>query len=128
MSPRLLALAPAVDAVVGEPVVGLCAEQLQESIGAVARQRDRLDGWLSSAAGQLNAATAGRVPTDDGGDRSVAGWLAEATRTSSGTAGSRLRTAAALRDLPLVVDAVLDGVLTQEQAAVLARLVGKIDL
>ncbi|HWH28206.1 MAG TPA: DUF222 domain-containing protein, partial [Mycobacteriales bacterium] len=47
---------------------------------------------------------------------------------SSGTAGSRLRTAAALRDLPLVVDAVLDGVLTQEQAAVLARLVGKIDL
>jgi predicted short-subunit dehydrogenase-like oxidoreductase (DUF2520 family) len=38
-----------------------------------------------------------------------------------------LRVAGALRELPLVVDAVLEGVLSQEQAGVLSRLVGRID-
>lgn len=128
MSPSVAALAPVVDAVVTVPVDGLCAAELQVSIRAVSAQRDRLDGWLSAASGQLDAATGGRVSTDDGGSRSVAGWLAEATRTSSPAAGSRLRTSSALRDLPLVVQAVLDGVLSQEQAAVLARLVGRIPL
>src|SRR5687768_3647967 len=106
-------LRAAVDGVVALAVGECGPEQLQVGIRAMVRERDRIDGWLSSAVGQLNAMTAGRVPTADGGDRSVAGWLAEATRTSSGTAGSQLRTAAALRDLPLIVEAVLDGVLTQ---------------
>lgn len=126
MAAGLAALARAVDDVVAEPVTDLCTAELQSGIRAVARERDRLDGWLSAASGQLAAATGGRVTTDGGGERSVAGWLAEATRSSSGTAGSRLRTSAALRELPLVVQAVLDGELSQENAAVLARLVGRI--
>jgi hypothetical protein len=36
-------------------------------------------------------------------------------------AGSRLKTAGGVADLPLVVDAVLEGALTPEPAAVLAR-------
>lgn len=128
MAAGLAALATAVDDAVAVPVADLCAADLQTSIGTVARRRDRLDGWLSAAAGQLSAATGGRVATDDDGDRSGAGWLAEATCTSSGAAGSWLRTSAALRDLPLVVQAVLDEVLSQENAAILARLVGKVAL
>jgi hypothetical protein len=42
-------------------------------------------------------------------------------------AGSRLRAAGLLRQLPLVADAVLEGLLTPAQARVLTRLVGKID-
>ena len=128
MSSSVAALPGVVDAVVSTPVTELCVAQLQGDIVVVARERARLDGWLSAACGQLAAATGGRVSTEDGGDRSVAGWLAEATRSSSAGAGSRLRVSVLLRDLPLVVQAVLDGVLTQEQAAVLARLVGKIGL
>ena len=120
------ALAEVVDEVVAVRVGDLCAAQLQERIAAVQREADRLLGWVSAAAGQLAAVTGGRVSTEDGGDRSVAGWLAEATRSSSGAAGSRLRTSTALRSLPLVTQAVLDGVLTVEQAAVLARLVGRV--
>jgi hypothetical protein len=126
MGAALGALRAAVDEAVAVPVHELCAAELQVALAAVQAEADRLLGWVSCAAGQLAASTGGRVATDDGGDRSVAGWLAEATRTSAGAAGSRLRTSAALRALPLVAQAVLDGVLTQEQAAVLARLVGRI--
>jgi hypothetical protein len=120
------ALSVAVDAVVAVPVAECGPEQLQAGIAAVSGHSGRLAGWLSAAAGQLAALTGGRVGTEDGRGRSVAGWLAETTGTSAEAAGSRLRTAAALRSLPLVVAAVLDGVLSAEQAAVLARLVGKI--
>jgi hypothetical protein len=126
MGAVLAGLTAAVDAAVALPVREVPLGVLQDRIGAVQREADRLLGWVSCAAGQLGAAGAGRVPTADGGDRSVAGWLAVATRTSPGAAGSRLRVSALLRELPLVAQAVLDGVLTQEQAAVLSRLVGRI--
>jgi hypothetical protein len=127
MAPAVTALAPAVDAVVGVPVTELFAVDLQERIAAVDRQVQRLSGWVSAATGELHSMTAGQVRVEGSESlRSVVGWLAEATSTSSGAAGSRVRTATALRSLPLVVDAVLDGVLSQEQAAVLARLVGRV--
>ncbi len=47
--------------------------------------------------------------------------------TTASTAGSGLRTARLLRSMPLVTDAVLDGALTPAQAAVLTRLVDKIE-
>jgi hypothetical protein len=53
--------------------------------------------------------------------------LAEVQHTTAGAAGSQLRTARLLRTLPLVTAAVLDGVLTPAQAAVLTRLVDRID-
>jgi hypothetical protein len=128
MGADLAGLRAAVDDAVAVPVRALCAAELQASIASVQAEADRLLGWVSCAAGQLAATSGGRVATEDGGDRPVAGWLAEATRTSPSSAGSRLRVSTALRELPLVAQAVLDGVLTQEQAAVLSRLVGRVPL
>jgi hypothetical protein len=126
MAPDTAALTTAVDAAVGVPVGDLGVAELQDRLTEMTGQRNRLDGWLSAAAGQLQVLTGGTVVTPEGRGRSVAGWLGEATRTSSQSAGALVAKATALRQLPLVVDAVLEGVLTQEQAAVLARLVGKI--
>jgi len=126
MAPAVSALAPAVDAVVRVPVRGLFADDLHERIALVDQQVQRLTGWLSAAAGELQTVTGGQVRTETGGRRSTVGWLAEATRSSSASVGSQVRTATALRALPLVVEAVLDGVLTQAQAQVLSRLVGRI--
>lgn len=124
----VLALGVLVDALVAQPLDALPVAVLQNQIVAVAPQAARLEGWVQTAAGQLDARTGGQLPTDDGGSRLVAGWLAEVRHDTSSAAGRDLRTAAALRTrLPLVADAVLDGVLTPAQAAVLARLVGKID-
>jgi hypothetical protein len=128
MAAGAVALTAAADDAVAVPVDQLCAAELQAGVTALAWQRDRLDGWVSAASGQLQVSTGGRVATYDGGSRSVAGRLAEATGTSATAAGVRLRISAALRQLPLVVQAVLDAVIGQEQAAVLARLVGTIPL
>ncbi len=98
---------------------------LQAQIAAVTPQVARLQGWLTTAAGRLDELTAGSVPDPDTGrPRTVAGWLAQVQHTTASTAGAQLRTARLLRDLPLVTAAVLDGVLTPAQAAVLTRLVG----
>jgi hypothetical protein len=117
-----LALAPVVDALVDEPVAGLWPDQVQALIAEVAPQIDRLQGCLTRLLGALPAS----LPTDDGGMRSTAGWLADTTRESPQSAGRDLRVAQALRELPMVVEAVLDGRLTQPQAAALSRLVGRI--
>ena len=120
-----------VDALVGEPVDGLDAPALQARIVALTPQVARLQGWLHAAAGQLAHSTGGTLPTDDAGPRSrprsVPGWLADVQRSTPGATASQLRTARLLRHLPLVAAAVLDGRLTPAQAAVLTRLVGRID-
>jgi len=126
--PTSSALAPLVDALVAAPLDGLDAGALQDQISAVTPQVGRLQGWLTTAAGRLDELTGGSVPTEGSGrPRSVAAWLAEVQYGTAGAAGSQLRTARLLRGLPLVVAAVLDGVLTPAQAAVLTRLVGRID-
>ena len=125
--PSVVLLRAAVDALVGQPAGGATVAELTDRIAGVTPQLDRLDGWLRAAEGELGVRTGGRLPTDDGGGRSVAGWLAEVRHESASAAGSRLRTAGLLRQLPLVADAVLEGVLTPAQAHVLTRLVGKID-
>ena len=122
------ALASLVDALVRAPLDGLDAAAVQAEIVAVTPQVDRLQGWLTTLAGRLDELTGGSVPDPDTGrPRTIAGWLAQVQHTTAGTAGSQLRTARLLRDLPLVTAAVLDGVLTPAQAAVLTRLVGRID-
>ncbi len=122
------ALPSLVDALVTTSLDGLSAVVLQEQIAAVTPQVARLQGWLQTAAGRLEQTTGGTLPTDDGSrGRSVAGWLADVQHSTAGSAGAQLRTARLLRELPLIVDAVLDGVLTPAQAAVLTRLVGTID-
>ena len=124
----MTALAPLVDAVVAEPVTGMTVAQVQERVRAVAPLAERLTGWVQHAAGHLQTLTGGELPTADGGRQSVAGWLADVRHQSPSAIGRELRTSLALQSLPLVVAAVLDGVLTPQQAAVLSRLVGKIDL
>ena len=120
------AVAPVVDALLACPLAGLSATELQQRIVAVVPQAGRLQGWLRAAEAELHAVCAGQLPTADG-ERSLAGWLAEVRHDSPSAVGRDLRTSTALRALPKVVDAVLDGVLTPEQAAVLSRLVGRID-
>ncbi len=126
--PEQTALRPLVDALVAAPLDQLGATGLQRELTVLTPQVARLQGWLTTLAGRLDALTAGSVTdADTGRPRTVAGWLAQVQHATAGSAGSQLRTARLLRELPLVVDAVLDGVLTPQQAAVLTRLVGKID-
>jgi hypothetical protein len=101
---------------------------LQQRIAAVTPQLARLQGWLTAATGRLEALTGGTVTDpDDGQARTVAGWLASVQHDTPQVTGAQLRTARLLRDLPQVTAAVLDGRLTPAQAAVLTRLVDRID-
>ncbi len=122
------ALRPLVDALVATPLDTLGVEALQGQIAMVTPQVARLQGWLSAAAGRLDALSGGSVPDDDTGrPRTVAGWLARSSTPPPGRLGRSCGRPGSCSELPLVVDAVLDGVLTPQQAAVLTRLVGKID-
>ena len=56
---------------------------MTDGIAAVTGQLDRLDGWLRAAEDELDGRTGGRLPTDDGGSRSVAGWLADVRHDSA---------------------------------------------
>jgi hypothetical protein len=125
--PSVSLLRAAVGALIGQPADRSTVAELTEQIAGVTRQLDRLDGWVRAAEGELSVRTGGLLPTDDGAARSVAGWLADVRLDSASAAGSRLRTAGLLRQLPLIADAVLEGLLTPAQAHVLTRLVGKID-
>jgi hypothetical protein len=126
-TPTSSALAPLVDALLSQPLDTLDLTALQAQLVTVTPQVARLQGWLTAAAGRLDELSGGTVPDLDGQARTLAGWLADVQRTTPSAAGSQLRTARLLRSLPLVADAVLTGVLTPQQAAVLTRLVDKID-
>jgi hypothetical protein len=117
-----------VDALLAEPLLALDAASLQARITGVTPQVARLQGWLQTASGQLAHLTGGTLPTEDGGRaQTVAGWLADVQRTTAGAAGAQLSTARLLQRMLLVTAAVLDGILTSAQAAVLTRFVDKIE-
>ena len=120
-----------VDALVGEPVDALDAPALQARIVALTPQLARCRAGCSSPPVSWPQVTGGTLPSEHAGarsrPRSVPGWLADVQHSTPGAAGSQLRTARLLRQLPVVVAAVLDGRLTPAQAAVLTRLVGRID-
>jgi hypothetical protein len=106
------------------PVAGL-----MELIEAASRAITRLEGVRSRALGELSVRGHGEVP-----DPAAAGavlplpaWLRGAAQVSGHTAGRQIRTAVALRELPVVAEAVVDGVITVEHGRVLARLVGAIE-
>ena len=122
------ALRAAVDAVVQQDLAGLSLAQLQEQVASVAGEVQRLSGFTGLALARLHMRTGGQLPTEDGRWRSVAGWAADATRDSASATGRLIRTAAALDEgLPLVAQAVLDGVVGFAHAQVLTRLVGAVD-
>src|SRR5687767_2526766 len=97
------ALAPLVDVLLATPLDTLDAPALQAQIVTVTPQVGRLLGWLTAAAGRLDQLTAGTViDPDTGRGRTVASWLAETQHATPSAAGTQLRTARLLRDLPLV--------------------------
>jgi hypothetical protein len=119
------ALRAAVDAVVGQDLEQLSAVQLQALVALAEPQAQRLSGLASLAGAVLSQRVGGRLPTEDGRSRSVAGWVAEQTASSPEAAGRSIRLAGLLREgLPAVAQAVLDGTVGLAQAEVLTRLVG----
>ncbi|MDT7539337.1 MAG: hypothetical protein QOI82_2922 [Actinomycetota bacterium] len=118
-----------VDALAAVDVTGLPIAALQDLITRAWAGRTRLDGIVSRAVGELQVRGNGQVP-----DPVVAGavlptpaWLRHTTMTTGTAAGRTIRTSVALRELPAVRDAIVDGQITEQHGRVLARLVGKID-
>jgi hypothetical protein len=121
-------LGATVDLVVQQDLSALTAEQLQEQVALAGPVSQRLAGYAALASAELTARTGGTIPTEDGGSRSVVGWVAETTGDSSSAAGRLIRIATALQQgLPRIAAAVLAGELPLPRAEVLTRLVGVID-
>ncbi len=116
-----------VDAVAAQPVGSLTVAQLQELVVTAAQARDRLDGVASRAVGELHVRGSGQVPSSEGVACPTPAWLRSVARVSGSAAGRQVRLAVALRELPAVAEAVIDGLLTVEHARALSRLVGSID-
>ncbi len=134
VAPRLLGMAPdllapltaSVDALARVPVEALAMTELQALGAGVVAARDRLDGLWSRVLGELAVRGQGAVP-DGNGSCPTPAWVRQTAKVSGSTAGRAVRTSVALRELPAVGAAVLDGVLTLEHARVLAHLVGRIE-
>jgi hypothetical protein len=93
----------------------------------------RLTGHLHAILGELDAQGQGSVvanPDSEGPAlyRTVPQWWRDAVTLTGAAAGRQVRHARVLRDLPLIQAAVVDGTLQPEQARVLSRLHGRIDL
>jgi hypothetical protein len=102
---------------------------LQELIGRTAELAHRLGGIRSRALGELQVRGGGQVP-----DPAIAGavcptpaWLRSVAMVSGTAAGREVRTSVKLRELPAVMDAIVDGQITPEHGQVLTRLVGRIE-
>lgn len=127
MAPDLLpALAASVDVLTEVPVDGLPMHELQRLGAGIAAARNRLDGIWSKVVGELQVRGQGAVP-DGAGSCPTPAWVRETAGVSANAAGRAIRTSVALRELPAVSDAVLNGDITLEHARVLTRLVGRIE-
>ena len=122
-------LAEQVDALAAVQVDSLPIGALMELVDHAVGARNRLDGVVSRAVGALAVRGSGQVP-----DVAVAGavcptpaWLRSTAKLTGSAAGRQVRTAVALRELPAVAEAIVDGQITVEHGRVLARLVGAID-
>jgi hypothetical protein len=110
-------------------VSGLPVAGLQELIAVGARCRTRLDGIVSRAVGELQVRGSGQVPDPDlaGAVLPTPAWLRHTTGCTGTSAGRQIRTSLALRELPAVADAIVDGTITAAHGQALSRLVGTID-
>ena len=93
----------------------------------------RLLGSADQALGLLYEKHQGSVVTNPDSEgpplfQPTQGWWRDASVRTGQQAGTDVRRARALRDLPVLAQAVIDGNLSQEQVAVLVRLHGRIDL
>jgi hypothetical protein len=110
-------------------VESLPIASLQELVGGSAGVIARLGGIQARALGELQVRGAGQVP-----DPGLAGavcptpaWLRSVAKVTGTAAGREVRTSVKLRELPAVVDAIVDGQITPQHGRVLTRLVGRID-
>jgi hypothetical protein len=118
-----------IDALAAIDAAGLPVAGLQDLIALGTRCRTRLDGIVSRAVGELQVRGNGQVPDPDhaGMVLPTAAWLRHTSGCTGTTAGAQIRTSLALRELPAVRDAIVDGTITAAHGQALARLVGKID-
>ena len=102
---------------------------LQQTTVSVLALIDRLGGWVDLAVAELSGRRAGQVPaaSGDGREVPVPAWLRDATTCGSAAAGTRVRSAELLSQLPEIAAAVVSGRIGPASGAVLTRLIGKID-
>jgi hypothetical protein len=121
-------LEEAVTALAAVPPSTLPVAGLQNLVARTSRLAARLEGIGSRALGELQVRGGGSVPDGSGGGVCpTPAWLRSVTGAGAHAAGRRVRTSVALRELPLILDAVVEGVITPEHGRVLTRLVGAID-
>jgi hypothetical protein len=116
-----------VDALSRIDVCGLPIGGLQDFVAGTTAAIDRLTGLRSRALGELQVRGGGQVPDRDGQVCPTPAWLRQVAKVTGKEAGRQLRTSVALRELPLVSDAIVDGLISPEHGQILTRLVGKID-
>ncbi|MBK5305803.1 MAG: DUF222 domain-containing protein [Frankiaceae bacterium] len=114
------------DALAAVRVESLPIGDLQAFVARGAQAMNRLAGLTSRAVGEIQVRGGGLVPDTGGASAPTPAWLRSVTKETGAAAGRRVRTSVALRELPLVRDAIVDGDVTEEHGRVLARLVGKI--
>jgi len=106
------------------PALQTLAQQLRQAVG-------RVQGRLDQVLAELDDRSGGQVRENPGSEHAplfmaTRTWWREQATISGGQAGRDLRRAGILRRLPLLAQAVTDGVLSPAQAAVLCRLDGHI--
>src|SRR3954466_15289235 len=124
MRSTLEGLAEEVTALAAVPVSALPVSALQELIAGTARLAQRLSGIGSRALGELQVRGNGLVPDADlaGAVLPTAAWLRPAANLTGTAAGRQIRTSVALRALPAVQDAIVDGAISPQHGQALARL------
>ena len=126
-------LVAAVEAFCALDLSGMDQTGLQQHALVGQQLAQRLLGSADQALGELHRRYQGSVVANPGSEgaplyQSTQHWWRDVTLRTGQQAGSDLRRADALQDLPLVGQAVTDGTLSQDQAVVLLRLHDKIPL
>ncbi|HUR15537.1 MAG TPA: DUF222 domain-containing protein [Mycobacteriales bacterium] len=121
----------AVDALLGVDLSGLDQVGLQAEVDRLRAVVGRLTGRLDQVLAELDVRLGSQVQTNVGSEhaplyQSVQGWWRDSATITGSQAGRDVRRAGILRGLPVLSAAVIDGVLSPEQAAVLCRLHGRI--
>src|SRR3954466_5367841 len=114
MRSTLEGLAEEVTALAAVPVSALPVSALQELIAGTARLAQRLTGIGSRALGELQVRGNRLVPDADLGVAVLppGAWLGPAANLPGTGAGRQIRTSVALRSLPAVCDAIVDGTIS----------------
>src|SRR3954469_13274193 len=116
MRSTLEGLAEEVTALAAVPVSTLPVPALQDLIAGTARLAQRLSGIGSRALGELQVRGNGLVPDADvtGAGLPTAAWLRAAADPAGPRRGRAIRTSVALRALPAVCDAIVDGAISPQ--------------